>query len=228
MDQPSTAEPTLDHARTDQLRTFLTLEAAADAATSPTRPIRSGRRRLVGGIAAAVVLGAGLFVGSALAGGPSSGPARVATANAVAIRPATDTGWTKITISDIDADPDAVVAQLRAAGIDARRAPLPFSRPGDGQELLGSADETTSGAGGAGGGGVTMVGVGETGSRGLAGLTISTPAGEPAPLSDDLPPHEDAAAFNRYLEGLGARSGTDGSIEIRNDADVTVLVLSED
>ena len=56
-----TTSPTLDPHRTDQLRTFLVTEAAADAATAPS----TGRRwapRLAVGVAAALLLGDTLAV----------------------------------------------------------------------------------------------------------------------------------------------------------------------
>lgn len=225
MDQHRTAtlEPTLDDQRTDQLRTFLTVEAAADAAAAAPGRAHRGRRRLVGGIAAAVVLGAGLFAVASVAGGPTSGPAGVQTANAVAIERA-QPGWTKIAIADIDADPDAVVAELKAAGIDARRAPLAVQRDDQGRVTLGSFDEQDRPQGG-----FTMVGVGDAGDQGLAGLSVTKPGAEPMPELDGTAPSEEIeAAFAAHLDHLGTRTNPDGSIEIRNDADLTVLVLTED
>lgn len=218
MDQRTTSQPTLDAQRTDQLRTFLTVEAAADAA-APARAVRTGRRRLVGGIAAAVVLGAGLF--AAATGGPTSGPARVETANAVAIETA-EPGWTKISIADIDADPDAVIAELRAAGIEAERQSLALQRDREGRVTLDSFEDTGPSAG------FTMLGLNDAGKKGLAGLTISAPGAAPAPLPEGLSSEDAGRAFHAYLDELGARAGSDGSIEIRNDAGITVIVLTED
>ncbi len=216
MDQhrTTTLQPTLDPQRTDQLRTFLTVEAAADAASTPTRSPHRGRRRLAGGIAAAMVLGGGLFAAAAIAGGPSSGPASVQTANAVAIEQSAP-GWTKISIADIDADPDAVVAELQAAGIDARRESLAVQRDAEGGVTLNSFDDSVPTDGG-----FTMVGIAEAGNQGLAGLTVSGPDAMHSPIIEDLP--EDAEA------SISTRFGTDGSIEIRHDADVTIIVLTED
>lgn len=227
MDQPrtSTIDPTLDAQRTDQLRTFLTVEAAADAASAPARAGRTGRRRLVGGIAAAVVLGAGLFAVTSIAGGPSSGPASVQTANAVAIEQA-EPGWTTIRIADIDADPDAVVAELRAAGIAAERQPLGITRDAEGRVTLGSFEEQPAGRD------ITMVGLGDAGDagdQGLAGLSLSSPGTSGShPVPEGASSEEIEAGFAAYLDGLGAKMGTDGSISVRNDADLTVLVLTED
>jgi hypothetical protein len=225
MDQPrpTSLTSTLDAERTDQLRTFLTVEAAADA-VAPARSAHPGRRRLVGGIAAAVVLGAGLFSAASIAGGPASGPARVETAHAVAIEQGAP-GWTKISIADIDADPDAVVAELTAAGIDARREALPITRDAEGRLTLESFDK--AGPPQDGTGGITMVGIGSGGEQGLAGLSVSSPSAGPSPKGTGATPAEAEAEFHAYLETLGAKTGTDGSIEIRNDADVTVLVLTE-
>lgn len=223
MDQPTTLEPTLDAQRTDQLRTFLTVEAAADAAHA-TAPARRGRRRLVGGVVAATVLAAGLLAASAIAGGPGSGPVAVDTASAVAIEPAAP-GWTKVSIADIDADPDAVVAELQAAGIDARREALSVERDAQGRVTLGSFDQS-----GAPGSGFSMVGVGTAGDEGLAGLTVEATDADPAPLDTEpgATSEEIEAKLGDHLEGLGAKLGSDGSIEIRNDAAITVLVLTED
>lgn len=218
----ATLEPTLDDQRTDQLRTFLTVEAAADAASGlRSTPARRGRR-LVGGIAAAAVLGGGLFAVASVAGGPSSGPVAVQSANAVAIESA-EPGWTRISIADIDADPDAVVAELQAAGIAAERRPLGMTRDDQGRVTLESMEEQAPT-----GGGFTMVGLGSAGDQGFAGLTISAPDADPSPLHADLSPEEAEVELDAYLAALGARADADGSIEVRNDADVTVIVLTED
>lgn len=226
MDQHSDLTSTLDPQRTGQLRTFLTVEAAADATQAPADPVHRGRRRVLGGVAAAAVLGAGLFATASVAGGPGSGPAGVETAHAVTIEESAP-GWTKIAIADLDADPDAVVAELQAAGIAARRDRLPIERDADGRVTLRSFDQEELDAQQQGGG-FSVVGVGGVGDGGLAGLTVSAPSAGPAPLSEGLSPAEIDARFTAYLDGIGAKMGTDGSVEIRDDADVTVVVLSED
>lgn len=226
MDRPTTLVPTLDHQRTDELRTFLTVEAAADLASRRrSAPARRGRRHLVGGIVAAAVMGAGLFAAAAIAGGPGSGPASVETAHAVAIEPAAP-GWTKLSIEDIDADPDAVVAELQRAGIDARREALAIERDEEGRLTLDSFD-TSQLDRQQDGGGFSIVGLGEAGDEGLRGLTVSAPGAGPAPLSQDLGGDQIDAAMEAYTERIGAKMGPDGSVEIRNDADVTVIVLTE-
>lgn len=234
MSHDRTSAPTLDAERTGQLRTFLTVEAAADAATA--RPIRShGRRRLVGGIAAAFLLGAGLFAANAIAGGP--GPAQVGSANALSIE--TDGGWTTVRIEDIDADPQAVLDELHDAGIAAELDRLAVSSDG-------GAVSVGSGAGEAGV--VGMVGSGH-GDRGLVGLSVSLPAGAalpalPGPSSDEPQastsdsrieggpstqvsgggPGSELGGDPGQLESLGVRFGADGSVSIRNDAGNRVIV----
>ncbi len=226
MDQPTTIEPTLDHQRIDQLRTFLTVEAAADVAARRAPTAHRGRRRLLGGVVAATALGVGLFAAAAIGGGPRSGPASVQTAHAVSIEQAAP-GWTKVTIADVDADPDAVVAELQAAGIDARRETLPVERDEQGRLLLRSFDRA-----GEDGHGFSMVGLADTGSAGeggLAGLTVEAPDADPSPLDDltGASSEQIEAEFQAYLQGLGAKMGADGSIEVRNDAGLTVVVLTE-
>lgn len=225
MDHRTDLPPTLDPQRADQLRTFLTVEAAADAAQVRDRSAHPGRRRLVGGLAAAVALGSGLVAVASVAGGPSSGPASVQTAHAVTIEQSAP-GWTRITIADLDADPDAVVAELRAAGIEARRDQLPVERDADGRVTLRSFDQEAFDAQ-QGGGGFSVVGLDDVGDGGLAGLTVAAPNAGPAPLSEGLSGEEAGAAFRAYLDELGAGLNADGSVELRNDADVTVVVLSE-
>jgi hypothetical protein len=116
----ATSEPTLDAERLARLRTFLVVQAAADAVQpvgiSAAGLLGTGSRRFIAGTAVALLLGGGLFTANALAGGP--GPTRIDQAVAIT----EDDGWTTIRVVDLDADPDAVVAQLEAAGIPAIRA----------------------------------------------------------------------------------------------------------
>lgn len=104
---------TLDGDRADRFGTFLTVEAAADAATARSA-VRPPRRRVFAGVAAAGLLAGGLLAVNAVVGGP--GPAAVEPA--VAIEQAD--GWTTISITDPGATPAEIEAALDAVGIDAR------------------------------------------------------------------------------------------------------------
>lgn len=229
------ATPTLDPERTDQLRTFLTTEAAADAAvTSPAR--RPRHLRLAVGVTAAVLLAGSLTVASALTGTGSE------PADAVAIEQAD--GWITVRLIDVDADPQAVVDELRAAGIEAR--------VGDADEVgtsaagvTGLSAESTDGsvgvgmlsavptgaASGDGSAGDAPVGDAEPievdGASGVVGTTETVPAGTPTDPSAgeaiELPAAE-AEAFDQQLEDAGIRFGDGGEISIRNGADVRVVV----
>jgi hypothetical protein len=108
-------EPTLDDARHAQLRSYLIREVSPAADIAPT-PRRHAHRRplLVTGVAT-VLAAAGLTIGAVFTGGPTGTPAAEA---AVAIEH--EEGWTTIRLLDVNADPDAVLAELRSAGIDAR------------------------------------------------------------------------------------------------------------
>ena len=190
---------------------------------------------------AAVLLAGGLLASTAIIGSPGATPA-----DAVAIEESG--GWINVRLVDVDADPDAVVEQLRAAGIDAR--------------------VTTAGEAGLVGGG--------TGEAGITGLSVETPDGTGAGMvsvSADAPPPlevepgtdpEDpsitapvvttvegdlgtgattgsaatpggagdeatplpAEDFDASLDAAGVRFEDDGSISIRAAADVTVLVFT--
>jgi hypothetical protein len=245
MSHERTHTPTLDRERTDLLRTFLTVEAAADVASvAPSWP--HGRRRWVAGIAAAFLLGTGMFAANAVAGGP--GPAPVRSANALSIE--SNDGWTTVRIEDIDADPQAVLDELHAAGIKAGLDHLTVGADGH---------TVTVGSGAGTAGVVGMVGS-RHGDRGLVGLSVSLPAGvEPpaipagagtsaiggsssagvvassgdsgdsggaggpsAQVSGDAPPAP--AGDQDQFESLGVRFGADGSVSIRNGSDNRVVV----
>ena len=108
-------EPTIDDERHAQLRSYLLREVspAADVALVPRgHPHR--RPLLVTGLAA-VLAAAGLTTAAMFTGGPTGTPAAEA---AVAIEH--EEGWTTIRLLDVNADPDAVLAELLSAGIDAR------------------------------------------------------------------------------------------------------------
>jgi hypothetical protein len=109
-----THTPTLDPHRLDQLRTFLVSEAAGQVTDAQRRsPVRSRSRRLVVGAVATVALGGGLVAVSTVHPG--------GTDAALAIT--TEGEWTSVRMVDAEADPQAVVDELVAAGIDARIAP---------------------------------------------------------------------------------------------------------
>jgi hypothetical protein len=120
-----THTPTLDPDRFQQLRTFLIVEATAQAADVRRRTlVGSRRRRLVVGAVAVIALSGVLAVSTLRPGG---------TDRALAIT--TEGEWTTVRLSDIDADAQAVVDELVAAGINARIASRdqdPTTAPGDG------------------------------------------------------------------------------------------------
>lgn len=236
------ATAVLDDDRTAQLRTFLTVEAAADLASgrSAATSWAFGRRRLAVGMVAAVVLGGALFTANALVGGP--GPAR--TPQAVAI--STDDGWTSVRITDINADPQAVVDQLQAAGISAHVEELPVS--GDGPVTIGN------GSSGGAAFGTFQAQTGEAGEHGLAGLSVSMPksAAPHPPSADDRastrtstnssgsveskdgtfrvetnggsPGEDPRAEMQQELEKQGVRMDDDGTVSIRNGSGNSVVV----
>lgn len=109
-----THTPTLDPHRLDQLRTFLVSEAAGQVTDAQRRPLVGSRsRRFAVGAVTAVALGAGLVAVSTVRPGGTD-PALAIT---------TEGEWTSVRMVDVDADPQAVVDELVAAGIDARIAP---------------------------------------------------------------------------------------------------------
>lgn len=114
--------PTLDDQRTDALRAWLT-DKATDV---PVAPPHHGRRVAVGVVAAAILAGA-LFTAASITGRPDSGltltPVEGATAEGLKMTSAS-TGWIRVSIADIDADPYDIIAQLNAKGIDARAKSL--------------------------------------------------------------------------------------------------------
>jgi hypothetical protein len=205
-----TTTPTLDPERTAQLRTFLTVEAAADAVAARRRPVR----RIAVGAAATTTLAAALLVGTTLVDGSTgSGP----RAEALAIERTAD-GWTTIRIADIDADPDAVLAELRAAGFEARHEPLVVQRSGpNGEQVtIGSSERPGTASFG-------VAGTGEPGQQGLAGLTVEFPEGE-APLLSSPPPGGGQPTID---DGAGVRIDLSGTVSIRSGTKVTVVVMTE-
>lgn len=220
--------PTLDPERTDQLRTFLVTEAAADAATSPAR--RPHRVRFAVGLAAAVLLAGAITVGTSLSG---TGTER---ADAVAIERAD--GWTTVRIVDVNADPEAVVEELLAAGIDARVDDAnQLGTNIDGSGISGLSAEAADGSFGVGvisamppADGSTEApteapaeGPGVATGGGVIAST-PTPTGPIAGGDGAEMPAEDAAALDQQLEEAGIRFNDPFEISIRNDAGVRVLV----
>jgi len=220
-----TPTPTLDAQRTDQLRSFLTVEAAADAARR--RPVLTpARRRLVVGATAALLLAGGLVAVQSVGG---SAPAAIAVE--------VDGEWTTVRIADIDADPDAVVADLRDAGFDAERRTLEVLRTDDGNRVaVGLGDDAPDGARGA----VSVGGGGEGGAHGLVGLSVTLP--------DDVAPPSAPGESGRTLEidpvdaqtsdggvlvveddllGAGIRFEPDGGVSLRAGTDATIVVATE-
>lgn len=216
--------PTLDHDRTAQFRTFLTVEVAAElAADAPVanRHPHRGRRILVGTVAA-VALGGAVFAANEVTGGPG-GTTRVEPAAALAIE--TADGWTTIHIADIDADPDQVVAELRAAGFSATRERLEgvdLQSPGAPGDLVPAGTKTALSLDPADRR-LSVVGAAprETGGRGLAGISVHTPDQLPALVFEGP-----AGAETGRLDLEGVRISTDGSVSVRAGTDVELVVLS--
>lgn len=190
-----THTPTLDPDRFEQLRTFLTAEAAQVAGSRDRALVGSRRRRQALGAIAAMALGSVLAVSTLRPGG---------TDPALAI--STEGEWTAVRLADVDADPQAVVDELVAAGIDARIAPIPDALPpGYGMGLgvfNGTSDETAY------------------------GLSIAIPAGSdstggPEPAEQGLTPDP----FESHGVRWGSESRDDNvAFSIRSGSDAVVLV----
>jgi hypothetical protein len=224
-----TTTPTLDPERTDRLRTFLVTEAAADVAagSAARRPtLTPARRRALAGAVAVLVLG-GAFVAAEAVGGPA--PAAIAVE--------VDGEWTTIRLVDIDADPDAVVAELVAAGFAAERQTLEVvHREGSEVTEYSVYDVSDPDAPAV----VGVGSVGEGGDRGLVGLSVQLPEGAVpagAPVSggrvvetDEVPAVAGpggVATVEDGLLGAGVRFEADGGISVRAGADVTIVVSTE-
>lgn len=119
-------DTTLTSERAAQMRDLLTDEIRHDAAPSLTtvreRRSTSSPRRVAVGAVAAVLVGGLLFGVNAVAGGPG----QAAVPQALAIESVG--GSTTIRLTDQDASPDDVIAQLEAAGIPARRLAIDTSQ----------------------------------------------------------------------------------------------------
>ena len=224
-----TPTPILDPQRTDQLRSFLVVEAAADAARRPP-VLTPARRRIAAGAAAALLIAGGIVAVQAVGG---DAPAAIAVE--------VDGEWTTIRLVDIDADPDAVVADLIAAGFDAERQLLPvITVDTDGRTLTHEVESDRSGAGV-----VAITHGGEDGgAHGLVGLSVSLPedADLPAPPTG-APEHGGAtieteaadartgpggvAVVEDDLVAAGVRFEDDGGVSIRTGTAATIIVYTE-
>ncbi len=230
--------PTLDPDRTDQMRTFLVVEAASSVATATParRPAAAVRRTLVaGGVATALVAG-GLVAISLTDDAPAptdpsraEGTTTVALPDLQTIAVARSDGWTTVRLTDVDADPDAVVVDLQAAGFATERRELAVEVGPDGSvtvdPAVGSGDEE-------GEEGFAMLSIGsagdggEWGAEGLAGISVS---------GDDLwlesPPPPESGATEPVVLGNDehpnlVRLHHDGSLSIRDGAQVSIVVFS--
>jgi len=227
--------PTLDADRTARLRAFLTEEARADLAAAPprttdaaaaaapagdhatVRPLRTRPRvpRLAIAAAAVVLLAAGGLVASSFVrGGPAGSPA------AVAFQDEGD-GWTRITLTDVAADADQVVAELRAKGFDARlRTMSPTSVGTDGGTEVAIEGDSSFG--------FAMAQDAGADGRGRIGLSVDFPDEAAPALATVLPfapsTLEDSEAV---LEEIGVRLTPQNTttIDVRDGADVTIAVL---
>lgn len=227
--------PTLTPERTDQLRTFLVVEAASStAAGTPAR--RAPRRRLALGVATVALLAGGLVAAQAV-GGPA--PAAIAVE--------VDGGWTTVRLTDIDADPDAVVADLRDAGFRAEHRPFRVERSGDsvmigegidGDEVEGSVVVSDAEDIGPSVAGVVGDGSGEGGEHGVVGLSVSLPEGALPPVDDQAMAEAVAGGqagsgsagngpADAALEEAGIRFEADGGVSFRQGVDVTIVVQTE-
>lgn len=245
---------TLDPERAQQMRDFLLDEVRQAPAVVPTaarsRAVPATGRRVLVGIGAASIIGAGLFGLNAVVGGP--GPASVD--QAVAIE--TEGGWTTIRVKDPDATPEAVLAQLEAAGIAARIEEVPIDPSGVAvvYEVGGLGFGTADAIRDAGGeGGAAILHDSSPGQGGLLALTVSLPNssevftdgdsmvysipngeildglelpdGDPAP-APDVDQMERFAEVWLDPEVNGVRLEGDGVISLRNDTDAEVVVVA--
>ncbi len=223
-----TSTPTLDPERTDQIRSFLVVEAAADAARRPP-VLTPARRRVAVGAAAALLLAGGIVAVQAVGG---DAPAAIAVE--------VDGEWTTIRLVDIDADPDAVVADLIAAGFDAERQLLPvITVDTDGRTLTHEVESDRSGAGV-----VAITHAREDGgAHGIVGLSVSLPEDVRPPAPPGAPEHGGAtieteaadartgpggvAVVEDGLVDAGVRFEDDGGVSLRTGTDATIIVYTE-
>jgi hypothetical protein len=212
--------PTLDDEQTQHMSHQLAAAVrTADARPSPTQPRRLVR--IVGGVAAAAVLGIGAVAVTSLTDQPA--PA------AAAVRVTDADGWTSVDFIDTRASAQEIHDELESSGIDAEIVDL--------DDLVASdPDEFTVNVGPPPEGqtrryvGILEVSTGDqptVSSGGVSGILVELP--EPIP-SVDLSggsAEEAMAARAATLEPLGVRIPLAGTTEvsIRNGADVTVLLV---
>lgn len=251
MNAHDSSTSTLDPERAQQMRSFLLDEVRHSPAVAPSaarsRSVPSTGRRVLVGIGAASMIGAGLFGVNAVVGGP--GPAAVD--QAVAIE--TEGAWTTIRLKDPDATPEAVLAQLEAAGIAARIEEVPTDPSDSVVGYMNSGLSFTSGpATPSSEGAAGQVVLPAAGEGGLVALTVSLPDSLQAFTNgdamigvvpnDEIPdgvdlPNGDASTGNddqlQRLEERWAelRSGSvrldgDGAISLRTDTEAEVVVVA--
>ncbi len=217
------SSPTLDVDRTDRLRTFLVVEAAADLAR--TRAHQPGRgtavRRLaIGGLAAAMLVGAMIAL--------DAGTTTKANRADAAISITQEDGWTTLELNDPHASATEVLAELHAAGIPATTAI-------EGSDSWGNEPMTADGMIGtfteagaslqAGGhvdpGTITQINVEFHAPDGLA----LPDAGQPEGV-DRAPTPELESALDAYERAIGVRSDLEAhTVSIRNGQDNPVILF---
>jgi hypothetical protein len=217
-------DSTLDADRLDRLRTFLVVEAASDLAAS-----RAPRRRHAGATVGRLAAG-GLAVAVAVAAlvahdASDTSPARQADAAAVTITE--QSGWTTIGLRDPDASATDVIAELEAAGIDARALP-------EGADPWGSAPLEGGMVGIATDAGLEVQrgGTVDVGTITQINVEYTEPAGVTSPDAgqadgaDVAPTPESAADRAAYMDAIGVRTNADaGTVSIRQAGDHEVLLF---
>jgi hypothetical protein len=204
-------EPTLDDARHAQLRSYLIREVSPAADIAPTPRRHAHRRPLLATGVATVLAAAGLTIGAVFTAGPTGTPAAEA---AVAIEH--QDGWTTIRLLDVNADPDAVLAQLQSAGIDARIDTH--------DNVYTDARDT----------GTVILGM-DAAPDGTVSLAVVIPpelAPAVIPPSDAVPPPDDATdgtdPVGEVVEWYpGIREG-EGWVSFRDDAGIEVVIVVTD
>jgi hypothetical protein len=203
-----THSPTLSPDRFEQIRTFLTEEAATAPADSRGRLLAGSRRRGLAVGAAALTLSGVLAVTTLRPGGTEA-----------ALAVTVEDGWTVVRLSDVDADAQAVRDELVAAGIDARIGPVgpdPDLPSGQGLSIVGVVGDLMLPDASYG---LSIVIPGGTGPTGGAG-----PVGESPPLDTgpvDLTP-DDPDLLEQH--GVRIGNGEDVSFSIRAGSDAVVVV----
>jgi hypothetical protein len=245
---------TLDAEHTAAVRAALVDEARRDLGLAPTSlptpsgnetadvvalPARRGPRRALLGVAAAILLAVGVFAATTFIGGPAGSPA------AVAFEPTGD-GWTRITLKDVAANPDEVVAELKAKGYDVTTRTI--SSASDGAITFEGASDSASS-------GVVVIGNEGQGTDRKVGLAVeavdsdgtqhssytlpdvNAPAipptdGSTAIAGDSLegtgtPPADAKAVVEAAFEKHGIRfdAADPSTIEIRDGSDARIVVL---